>query len=124
MTSELISMYFVLQLTTIISNNGGKTRDVRKPLLQLVVESVVGALFSCSTIPKPRHKNGTINSCKSECNNRKKIFPRTFFSDDVMLIVQGLQLVDETGLPYQQDHRRCLLLRWIPQDIDYGDSID
>ena len=36
MTSELISMYFVLQLTTIISNNGGKTRDVRKLLLQLV----------------------------------------------------------------------------------------
>ena len=36
MTPELISMYFVLQLTTIISINGGKTRDVRKPLLQML----------------------------------------------------------------------------------------
>ena len=103
MTSELIFfMYFVLQLTTVLSKNGGKTRDVRKPLLQLVVESVIGALFSCSTIPKPRHKNGTINSCKSECNNRKKIFPRAFFSDDMMLNVQDLKLVDETGLPYNR----------------------
>ena len=101
MTSELIFLIFlVLKFTTIISKIGGKTTEARKPLLQLVVESVVGALFSCSTIPKPRHKNGTINSCKSECNNRKKIFPRTFFSDDVMLNVQDLKLVDETGLPY------------------------
>ena len=78
MTSELIFvMFLVLQLTPVISNIGGKTRDVRKPLLQLVVESAVGALFSCSTIPKPCLKNGTINACKSECNNRKKTFPRT-----------------------------------------------
>ena len=75
MTSEFILVIFlVFQLTAVLSKIGGKTRAVRKPLLQLVVESAVGALFSCSTIAKPRHKNGTID--KSECNNRKKIFPR------------------------------------------------
>ena len=75
MTSELIFLIFlVLKFKTVISKIGGKTRAVRKPFLQLVDESAVGALFSCSTIPKPRHKNGTID--KSECNNRKKIFPR------------------------------------------------
>ena len=85
MTSELIFLIFlVLKFTTVISKIGGKTRDVRKPLLQLVVESAVGAFFSCSTIRKPRHKNGTIE--KSECNNRKKIFPR-----DLMLNVQDLK---------------------------------
>ena len=34
MTSELISMYFVLQLATIKCKIGGKTRDVRKSFLQ------------------------------------------------------------------------------------------
>ena len=78
-TSELIFLIFlVLKFTTVISKNGGKTTEVRKPFLQLVVESAVGALFSCSTTPKPSHKNGTMNLCKSECNNRKKIFLRTF----------------------------------------------
>ena len=86
MTSELILfVYLVFQLTTVIKcYTGGKTREVRKPFLHLVVESAVGALFSCSTIPKPRHKNGTID--KSECNNRNKIFPR-----GLMLDVQDLK---------------------------------
>ena len=76
MSSELILLlYLILKFTIVKCDIGVKTREVRKPFLQLVFESAVGALFSCSAIPKPRHKNGTIN--KSECNNRKKIFPRT-----------------------------------------------
>ena len=86
-TLDLIFLLcLVLQLTTVISKNGGKTRAVRNPFLQLVLESAVGALFSCSKIPKPSHKNGSMNLCKSECNNRKKIFPR-----DLMLNVQDLK---------------------------------